>query len=288
MTPKIKLTVVTLILLIALLACALPGQVSSNKQLDQNLLATSVAQTIEADNRPEANSPGTQAPAPENASPEAAFTSIPTLTASSTADPTITTTPTLSPGDPTIGLGQPDFKDAFNTDTNWALFDSASSKTEIKNGQFYYTIKTASAYSDEWTFSWPQIKDFYLEVTAISPASCSGKDRFGLIFKAPSYSEGYLFYIACDGSYRLSKWDGAHMIGLTEWTFASEIDAGPNQANRIGVKTQDNDISLYINGHLVKVLEDNSYLDAGYFGFVLSASETNNFTVIFDNIVYWE
>ena len=140
----------------------------------------------------------------------------------------------------------------------------------------------------KWTKVSKARQDFYLEVTAVTPDTCTGKDRFGLIFRAPTYNKGYIFYLACDGTYKLSYWNGANMISLQDWTAASEIEAGANKANRLGVKTEDNDISLYVNGKFLVALEDNSHIDEGYFGFVITGATTPEFTVTFDELMYWE
>ena len=78
------------------------------------------------------------------------------------------------------------------------------------------------------------------------------------------------------------------MVTLKDWSFASEIEAGPGKANRLGIKTEDNDISLYINGEFMVMIEDNDYVDEGYFGFVMASANTAEFTILFDDLMYWE
>ena len=49
-----------------------------------------------------------------------------------------------------------------------------------------------------------------------------------------------------------------------------------------------NNISLYVNGKFLATIEDNTYLNEGLFGFALASANTPEFTVIFDDLMYWE
>ena len=290
MKKNLKIISFILILVLSALACNLPGQDGADqKGLDDESLKTSVAATISAADPDNPVAPAnTEEPGGDATENVATATLEPTGTPTETQEPTPTVSPTPPAGDPKLTLGDPDFRDQFNSGSNWTVHDEASSTTEIKNGRFYFTKHNPSPYSDEWLFTWPEIKDFYLEVTAVTPDSCTGKDRFGLIFRAPTYDKGYIFYLACDGTYKLNFWNGANMIRLKDWTASSKIEAGASKANRLGVKAEDNDISLYVNGKFLVTIEDDSHIDEGYFGFVITGATTAEFTVTFDELMYWE
>lgn len=291
MKKKMKFYSILLVLALSALSCNLPGQDDPEQEmLNEDSIKTSVAATLDSFDQNDASAqlPDTteEADTPDSVTPTATIDS--TATPTETQEPTPTLSPTPPPSDPKLSLGTPDFKDSFNSTTNWTEHDQASSTTEIKDGKFFYTMHNPSPYSDEWVFSWPQIKDFYMEITAVTPASCSGKDRYGLIFRAPSYNNGYLFYLSCDGFYKLNKWDGSNMVSLEDWTFSDKIEAGPNKVNRLGIMTVDNDISLYVNGFFLTLIEDNDYMNEGYFGLLVAATDTSEFTVTFDDLMYWE
>jgi hypothetical protein len=290
-----------MLLVFTSLACNLSGNTNqeTNEELEERL-KTSVAATIAVANHvdlpsqdPEAPA-ATQEPAGENTAEPLASTATseptaaPTSTPTETSEPTPTSSPTPPPDDPALTLGEPTFLDTFDSTANFTVYDEASTTTEIKEGKFFFTKHEIDFYGDEWTFSWKEIEEFYLEVTTITPASCSGKDRFGLIFRSPIYSKGYLFLVACDGSYILNRFDGSDMESLIEWTFDPAINTGPNQVNRLGVKTFDNDMSLYVNGNFLVLVEDNMFTGKGFFGFVIAAADTPEFTVAFDNLRYWD
>ena len=201
--------------------------------------------------------------------------------------PTLTppSAPARNPQDPALRLGEPDWTDPFDSSNNWTTFVGRTSQVEISGGKLRYTVFKASV-SPTWTTSWPQVSNFYMEVLAQMPTSCSGKDRFGLIFRSPDPSSGYRYEISCDGQYRLLVFgpDGASVV--VAWASSEHLLAGPNQINRMGVWANGKIISLYINGESVAGLEHNDYR-SGTFGFSITPEETDNFTAVFDDLTFW-
>jgi hypothetical protein len=135
--------------------------------------------------------------------------------------------------------------------------------------------------------SYPKISDFYLELKGTIGDSCRGKDRYGLIFRAPDPNQGYLFGISCDGYYRVRAWDGKTFTELAGWQQSEHILTGPNQTNRVGILADGAEFSFYINGHLVAEFRDNTF-DKGVFGAYIAAAETPGFTVSITQAAYWE
>jgi hypothetical protein len=272
------------------LACGLAAPTGGAPPVqDLSALDTQVALTVAAA-RAQFTATGqqqaTQAAASETPAPPTPIEE-PSHTPEPTATQPPTATPTLTSEDPRASLGDPDWRDAFNTEGNWTLFDTADVRSQIKDGRFLYTMKKAQGPSS-WTISWPAVKDFYLEATAITPAACAGKDRYGLMFRAPDPNHGYIFSFSCDGMYRLAKWDGKDFDILIDWTADAAILAGPNQTNRIGVRAVGHTFKLYANGVLLDEITDGEYNDKYKFGFNVGAEKTDGFTVAFDEIAYWE
>ncbi|MBI3158116.1 MAG: hypothetical protein HYZ26_00770 [Chloroflexi bacterium] len=272
------------------LACGLAAPAAATPPVqDLSALDTQVALTVAAARveftatvqQQATEQAASQTPAPPSA------TQAPTDTPQPTDTPPPTATATLANEDPRAALGDPDWRDPFNAAGNWTLFNTDDVRTEIKDGKFLYTMKTAQGPSS-WTISWPAVKDFYLEATAITPAACAGKDRYGLMFRAPDPNHGYIFSFSCDGMYRLATWDGKDFDILIDWTADAAILAGPNQTNRIGVRAVGNTIRLYANGVLLDEITDSEYNDEYKFGFNVGAEKTDGFTVAFDEIAYWE
>jgi hypothetical protein len=266
----------------------LQQQMTAEPTLDVDAIVEQTMSAIET------LTPATDTPPPPP-EPSATLTLRPTLTPTTIPSPTQTRTPfptaspTLNPEDPTLILGPPTWQDEFKSDTNWTLFDDACFKSEIEDEKFIMTAQTVPS-ATCWEVTWPRIADFYLETTAISTDACSGTDRFGLIFRAPDPSQGYLFGLTCDGRYTMARWDpeDSEWDSLIEFTESDRINAGPNQTNRIGVMAQDDLYGLYINGYLVDEMVDDFFTESGLFGFVIGASETQGFQIQYDEIGYWD
>ena len=210
---------------------------------------------------------------------------VPTMAPFPTATLKPPSAPERNPNDPALRLGNPDWTDTFDDSANWTEFSGKNSQIEIAGGQLRYTIFEASA-APTWTVSWPQMSNFYLEVQAQMPPACNGKDRLGLIFRAPDPSSGYRYEISCDGQYRVLVFDENGASVIVAWASSEALLTGPNQINRLGVWADGKVLSFYINGVAVAGLEHNDYR-SGTFGFSVTAEETNNFTAAFDDLQFW-
>jgi hypothetical protein len=141
---------------------------------------------------------------------------------------------------------------------------------------------------ETWSLASPSLYDFYLEITGTFGEECGGKDRYGLIFRAPNTTEGYLLSISCDGSFRLSTWENEEekYTSLIAWNTSEHINSGPGSENRLGIKTNGITLSGYINGHQVFDIDDSTF-GAGRFGILIAATNTPGFTAYLSEIAYW-
>jgi hypothetical protein len=139
---------------------------------------------------------------------------------------------------------------------------------------------------DSWMLSWPDIRDFYLEVTA-RPGECNGLDRYGLLARAPDASQGYLFGFSCDGQYSLRIWDGKKFSVLVDWTPSEFIIKGSNQTNRLGFMAEGDRLALYANGNLLSEVQDDTY-EQGAFGVFVGAVNTDDFKLEISQVAYWD
>lgn len=198
-----------------------------------------------------------------------------------------TTAPVAPPsGDPAVILGEPDGVDTFDNDDNWTLFDNECFKSEITDGQYFMTAKGVPGIVC-WEVSWPQIKDFYNEITIDMPEPCLPDDRFGLLFRAPDNLRGYLYGLTCDGRYTLSLWDGETTTVLVPPTASAVITTGPEAVNRIGVVAYGATYLLYANGVFLAEAQDATFLQEGMLGLYVQASTEQSFTVAYDNLGVW-
>jgi hypothetical protein len=304
--PVFRNTIWRFFFLIVLLAAGAAGcapAVPENAPQDEVALEALVAEAVEtqrAENQNDADirdatlTAAAQQPAVLSAqtptptitnTPEFSATPLPTFPLIDTPTPTPPSAPARNPLDPVLRLGEPDWTDTFDDSQNWTEFDGQNSQIRIENGQLRYTVYEASA-SPTWTVSWPQISNFYLEALVQMPPACSGKDRLGLIFRAPDPSQGYRYEISCDGQYRVLVFNDAGADVIVAWAGSEHLLAGPNQINRIGVWADGKTLSFYINGVAVAGLEHNDYR-TGTFGFSITSENTQNFTGRFDDLTFW-
>jgi hypothetical protein len=224
---------------------------------------------------------------PNTATPTLSPTPTETLVPTPTFTPSPTLTPTRPPEDPRWRLGEPDWIHTFDTGDNWYTYESVRSKAVVADGRFFYTVFVNDSMAERF-LAGPTIGNFYLEVTAQTPPECSGKDRYGVLFRAPNPNEGYLFNLSCDGQYRLVTIDLSGVRILSPWTTHSAILPGPNQVNRLGIWASRKVIQIYANGIPLAGLPDEStYIQPGRFGLSVASENTPNFTVIFDDIQFW-
>lgn len=232
------------------------------------------------------------------AAPAASFTpaasATPAPQATETATPTVTPTPTQTAtatppaGDPRASLGAPTWQEDFADANDWALYEDDLVRFELGEGELLMTAFNANFYTG-WMLSWRSIDDFYIEMSA-QPETCSGRDAFGLMFRAESGDngyEGYLYGADCDGNVSLRTWDGEAFDTVRPWTPAPGLAPVAGALHRLGVWAEGSTIKLYVDGAQVAELGDTTY-DEGIFGVFVSAAKTENFTVRVPEMAYWD
>jgi hypothetical protein len=215
----------------------------------------------------------------------ASGTPIATLPPLNLPTPTMPVAPTRQPGDPAAGLGDFNWQDTFNSGENWNEYATSHAQVSVNGGELHYTV-FAPGSGPAWTVSWPEVSNFYLEVLVRTPQVCSGKDRYGLVFRAPDPAQGYRYEFSCDGQYHVMAFDENGAETMVAWASSEYILAGPNQINRMGVWAQGKVVSLVVNGVLVASIPETEYR-TGRFGFTITSENTENFTVSFDDLTFW-
>jgi hypothetical protein len=208
------------------------------------------------------------------------------ITASPTSPPSATQPPPSS--DPRLYLGNPSIFDSFDSGANWALYEDDHVSFEVDDGQLVMTAFNPD-YWDGWMLSWPVISDFYLEMIA-APQTCASLDRYGMMARAQKSDGdylGYLYGFSCDGRYSLRRWDGSNYVTIVDWTESEFIRKGDDQGNRLGLMADGTKLALYANGVLLEEVSDDIHL-SGKFGVYVGSVKTPNFTILVDEIAYWE
>jgi hypothetical protein len=81
--------------------------------------------------------------------------------------------------------------------------------------------------------------------------------------------------------------DGEKEVDILDWKASDKIKAGPNQTNRLGIKAQGSQLTIYANGLAIDTLTDTKE-SKGQFGLMVGAVKTPNFTVYVDKMEYWD
>ena len=303
-------TAITLLAALALSGCKLSAT-SSPTQADLSPAYTAAAETIVAQLTQIAQTltptapggpllPATETGIPATEGPPTQVTDTPSPTetespgtptspATSEATPTDipSATATLPATDPKASLGDPDFEDSFANDANWPLYEDDHVSFDVDGGQLIMVAFNPDFW-DGFMLAWPQVEDFYLEMTATS-RQCAGLDHYGLMARAMQSERGYIGYqlgISCDGRYSLRIWDGNKHVKLIDWTESEHLRAGSNQTNRIGLLLDGKRLSLFANGNQLKEISADAFED-GKFGVFIGSVNTEDFKVRVDEIAYW-
>jgi len=232
-------------------------------------------------------------PDPNATSTAIALETASTTTASeSTATPTATAT--ASANDPATSLGNPTASDSLDSRDKWAWPTGEDDYVKVSFAEGKMLMTGLTNYAGWRLPSAAQQTNTYIELTANS-GTCTGKDSYGIIFRVPVLkdpTQGYLYEVTCDGYYRLWKWDGEVSPNglatvLVSWGQSSLINAGADQTNRLGVMVDDEKFTLYMNGEKLASASDTAY-DAGFFGVFVRSVETDDYTVKFDALRFWE
>ncbi len=322
----LKKLLISLLMLILLAGCSLPGSQIS----EDAAMATKVAEIIASNVQPatatiiipptaqatlplviEQTLPPTEAPAPtETTEPVEETTQEATIAPVEVVSPTIeaglptaaitpvvaaTTGPTatLSTTDLRTQLGNATDTDPMDNANKWLWPGGVDNFTSASwsNGMMAFTGLTDVA---GWRL--PQAQNstnMAIEMT-VKSGECSGLDSYGLILRVPVFyppNQGYLFEISCDGQYRFWKWDGkagekGTATTLIAWKASDQIVKGSNAVNRMGVWANGSNFKLYVNGVFLEEVTNSSY-SSGFFGVFVNPGPTAKYTIQVDEISYW-
>jgi hypothetical protein len=210
--------------------------------------------------------------------------SLPT-TAAATPTATIVVVPPAN-----TDLGKPDWQDTFD-DKRVSFYLGATDDVSFQKKDGNLMISALRPAGDQWRVAeMGALDDFYLEAQFTTGSSCSGKDSYGLILRAPDQADniidsGYVTTISCDGRYRFYRMDNGNFTGLINWTAHTAILKGPDQNNTLSIQAKNFLIQAFVNGVQIFEFSDSAY-PSGYFGLVVRA-ESGSFTALVRQMAFW-
>lgn len=190
-----------------------------------------------------------------------------------------------------LSLGEPDWVDNFDNNQNsWFLGADENTNFEIQNGRM--TMTAINPTGDQWRIGGGGYAgNFIIEAEFNVGESCSGKDSYGLLIRAPDQADsvidsGYIIMVSCDGHYRAYLMQEGQYNGLINWTSDNAIRTGSQQQNILSIEANDVTLKIYINGIQVNEFSDAAY-STGYYGLAIRSDGTNNFIVHVDKLSFW-
>jgi LysM repeat protein len=191
-------------------------------------------------------------------------------------------------GDPRDQLGNPAFRDTFIDDRNWLVSDGFFTSNRIEDGSMILTAHTGT---DGWRITRPEVENYYLEMVVRTGEECEGGDRYGLFVNMPidpdAQHTGNQFGVTCNGHYFLRSWHAGTGTWLIRPTPNDAINTGEEETNRLGIMVEGAQLTLFINGERIAQANDATYAGRGRFGIFIGAPETEEFTILIDEIAYW-
>jgi hypothetical protein len=186
-----------------LVACNMPsGSARSSSTPNADEVATHVS--ILLTSQPSV----TAQPAASKAPPAASPTPFIITATPVPPSPTPAASVTMSPDDPKAGLGDPAWKNTFDTGKGFALdtpYEDENVRFAVENGMLVMTGIQANGWHS-WRLTSPRVQDMYLEAN-MRTRQCSGEDVYGMVVRAPDFvsGQGYYYGITCDGRYDFGK-----------------------------------------------------------------------------------
>jgi hypothetical protein len=191
----------------------------------------------------------------------------------------------LEEGDPALELGAPDGVDTFDSAINFAPMESKCFQSEITGGQFVMAAEVRRVLSAGRLLG--ANPGFYIETTAVMPDVCTPEDNFGLLFRSPDSTSGYLYGLSCVGQYSLKKVTGGSVTELTPLTTSKYILKGSGEINRLGVAAYDGSYYLFANGKYLATVYDYTYVQAGDLGYYVNAATAQPFVSRYNDLKVW-
>jgi hypothetical protein len=128
----------------------------------------------------------------------------------------------------------------------------------------------------------PVLGDFYAQAV-VDISLCSGKDQYGMIFRAAGDGNYYRLTANCSGQLRLERVRAGEIYPLLDWLSSGDAPTGaPAQVN-VGVWAVGREMRVFLNDHYQFSMFDPVF-SSGTLGFFIFASGQTPVTVSFSDL----
>ena len=180
------------------------------------------------------------------------------------------------------GMGDLLFSDSFDQPALWNTANSAQASAMLANARLVLSINEPGPLSITSLRDQPSAGDFYAEVTA-NLSLCSGKDQYGILFRAAGNRDYYRFVLNCNGQERLERVRGGVAYSVQDWLESNDVPRGAPAQIELDVWAVGREMRLFVNDQYQFSTIDPVF-SAGTFGFFAYASGKSPVTISFSDL----
>jgi len=175
------------------------------------------------------------------------------------------------------------FSDDFTNEAGvWDTYSAEYGSVFYKDG-WLHLINNHPAQFATGTYAHQYFTDFILEVETKLVAGTDNNWHI-VVCRYQDSSTSYYFGTSADGYYFISKFVNGNVMNLASITYSSYINQGVGAVNLIHIECIGSNLSLSVNGHLLKQVTDTT-ITGGDIVLVAEAFAGTYTEVTFDNIV---
>lgn len=168
------------------------------------------------------------------------FPRTPTATPNLFPSATVTKTPTATPELLDI-IASDDFRD----DSLWQTGSSDAGTIAYAKNEL--SLAVSGGKNSLVSLSSHQLpSDFYLEIN-LDAQMCSDADQFGIVLWNNSSSGTFRVWFRCDGKVMIDRLISGETTILKKWAPLRRFQPGSPAKNRIGIRSENNSITVYVN-----------------------------------------
>lgn len=168
------------------------------------------------------------------------FPRTPTATPNLFPSATVTKTPTATPELLDI-IASDDFSD----DSLWQTGSSDAGTIAYAKNEL--SLAVSGGKNSLVSLSSHQLpSDFYLEIN-LDAQMCSDADQFGIVLWNNSSSGTFRVWFRCDGKVMIDRLISGETTILKKWAPLRRFQPGSPAKNRIGIRSENNSITVYVN-----------------------------------------
>jgi hypothetical protein len=170
----------------------------------------------------------------------------------------------------------------FDQPQAWNTANSGQASATVTRNRLILSINEDGPLAISSLRSQPGMGDFYAEATA-TISLCSGKDQYGMLFRAASLQDYYRLIVNCSGESRLERVRAGEKYILNDWLASGDIPLGAPAQVKLGVWVAGQEMRVFLNDHF-QFSQTDPVFSNGTIGFFAYASGKTPVTVSFSDL----